>query len=162
MAPDTSRIGNLSAVTGGEPGSSLLGLGGVPPLDPQLVPPDFDRNNPPVPEPSGFRKFIQSSGVQDFGKGLGIAGDTGTRLRVCVNGRRIDTSLGELLQGSRVERMGGPSDQKFKLYEPVHESRCCVDLEMTDESPGSTWYYLRVVQQNGQMAWSSPVWVDRE
>ena len=37
-------------------------------------------------------------------------------------------------------------------------------LEWTDDSPlvGSTWYYVRVIQSDNQMAWSSPIWVDLE
>jgi hypothetical protein len=30
-----------------------------------------------------------------------------------------------------------------------------------DEGDGVTWYYVRAVQANGQMAWSSPIWVER-
>jgi hypothetical protein len=26
----------------------------------------------------------------------------------------------------------------------------------------SRWYYLRVIQQDGAMAWSSPIWIDYE
>jgi hypothetical protein len=34
--------------------------------------------------------------------------------------------------------------------------------EFTDETFDSgSWYYLRVVQANGEWAWSSPIWVDR-
>jgi hypothetical protein len=28
-----------------------------------------------------------------------------------------------------------------------------------DLEPGANWFYARVTQANGQMAWSSPVWV---
>jgi len=37
-------------------------------------------------------------------------------------------------------------------------------LEWTDDSPlaASTWYYVRVIQSDNQMAWSSPIWVDLE
>jgi hypothetical protein len=28
-----------------------------------------------------------------------------------------------------------------------------------DEGKTDTWYYLRVVQANGQYGWSSPIWV---
>ncbi len=27
-------------------------------------------------------------------------------------------------------------------------------------SPGHFWYYLRVLQEDGEMAWSSPIWVN--
>jgi hypothetical protein len=32
------------------------------------------------------------------------------------------------------------------------------DLE---PAPGVSYYYARLVQEDGQMAWSSPIWVDR-
>jgi hypothetical protein len=32
----------------------------------------------------------------------------------------------------------------------------------TEPSPGTHWYYARVVQKDGNMAWSSPVWVTVE
>jgi hypothetical protein len=28
--------------------------------------------------------------------------------------------------------------------------------------PGVHWYYLRVIQEDGQMAWTSPIWVERQ
>jgi len=33
---------------------------------------------------------------------------------------------------------------------------------LEDENPikGESWYYARIIQKDGQMAWSSPVWVD--
>jgi hypothetical protein len=30
-----------------------------------------------------------------------------------------------------------------------------------DSGPGESWYYVRVLQEDGQLAWSSPVWVKR-
>jgi hypothetical protein len=35
--------------------------------------------------------------------------------------------------------------------------------EYTDQSPapGESWYYVRVLQEDGQMAWSSPIWIAR-
>jgi hypothetical protein len=31
----------------------------------------------------------------------------------------------------------------------------------TNKGPGESWYYVRVLQEDGQMAWSSPIWVKR-
>ena len=28
-----------------------------------------------------------------------------------------------------------------------------------DKRTGADWYYVRVTQHNGHMAWSSPIWV---
>ncbi len=30
-----------------------------------------------------------------------------------------------------------------------------------DFTPGKHWYYVRVLQEDGQMAWSSPIWVEK-
>ncbi len=36
-------------------------------------------------------------------------------------------------------------------------------FEYTDKNatPGESWYYVRVLQEDGQLAWSSPIWVKR-
>jgi hypothetical protein len=36
------------------------------------------------------------------------------------------------------------------------------DFEFTDRDfrPEKTWYYVRVLQQDGQLAWSSPMWIE--
>jgi hypothetical protein len=36
-------------------------------------------------------------------------------------------------------------------------------FELTDREygPGESWYYVRVLQQDGQLAWSSPMWVKK-
>ncbi|MFN7920978.1 MAG: hypothetical protein U0Q16_12825 [Bryobacteraceae bacterium] len=37
------------------------------------------------------------------------------------------------------------------------------NLEFTDrdQKPGESWYYVRVMQGDGQIAWSSPVWITK-
>jgi hypothetical protein len=37
-----------------------------------------------------------------------------------------------------------------------------VDIEFVDTQadPGQHWYYTRIEQANGELAWSSPVWVE--
>ncbi|MFQ5929809.1 MAG: hypothetical protein ACE5MK_08915, partial [Acidobacteriota bacterium] len=30
----------------------------------------------------------------------------------------------------------------------------------TDFQPGQNYYYVRVLQQDGQLAWASPIWVE--
>ncbi len=39
-----------------------------------------------------------------------------------------------------------------------------VDLEYLDAEagPGDHWYYVRIEQANGELAWSSPIWVTYE
>lgn len=33
-------------------------------------------------------------------------------------------------------------------------------LHWADSVSAAAWYYLRVIQIDGEMAWSSPVWID--
>ncbi len=35
--------------------------------------------------------------------------------------------------------------------------------EYTDRNPpaGESWYYVRILQEDGQVAWSSPIWITR-
>jgi hypothetical protein len=35
-------------------------------------------------------------------------------------------------------------------------------VEDPEPPPGESWYYARVIQKDGAMAWSSPVWVTVE
>jgi hypothetical protein len=43
----------------------------------------------------------------------------------------------------------------------THSNFSQVEFEFTDEktAPGDNYYYVRVIQKNGQMAWGSPAWV---
>ncbi len=49
------------------------------------------------------------------------------------------------------------------LHRLVFHENYHTAFRWTDEDDGQAvnWYYVRVVQANGQMAWSSPIWVER-
>ncbi len=51
---------------------------------------------------------------------------------------------------------------KMKVHLAVPRAAYDVPYRFVEEQvpPGRHWYYLRVSQTNGQMAWSSPIWVD--
>jgi hypothetical protein len=36
-----------------------------------------------------------------------------------------------------------------------------VEFEYQDKSPGNAYYYVRVMQLDGNLAWSSPIWIQR-
>jgi hypothetical protein len=38
---------------------------------------------------------------------------------------------------------------------------CSFKVEDEDDGGSLNWYYVRVFQSNGEMAWSSPIWVER-
>jgi hypothetical protein len=51
---------------------------------------------------------------------------------------------------------------KTLLHRGVPDSGYRVPFAFVDHTPpGAHYYYLRVSQENGQMAWSSPVWISR-
>ncbi len=43
-------------------------------------------------------------------------------------------------------------------YEFVSAGACDVDWAIPNV-PGDSWYYVRVTRQDGEMAWSSPIWI---
>lgn len=50
---------------------------------------------------------------------------------------------------------------KMKIYRAIPYEGCHVKFSYTDRNPreGENYYYARVTQLNGQMAWSSPIWM---
>ena len=53
---------------------------------------------------------------------------------------------------------------KIKQHQAIPADGYTARLALVDEElpPGRSFYYARVSQLNGQYAWSSPIWVDRE
>ncbi|MBS0628159.1 MAG: DUF3604 domain-containing protein, partial [Verrucomicrobia bacterium] len=47
-------------------------------------------------------------------------------------------------------------DFTFDDAESIHK----VAFPAKEEIPAFVYYYLRIVQKNGHIAWSSPIWVD--
>ncbi len=93
---------------------------------------------------------------------LTVEGDGRTVFEGKFNDRVFRHSLSELMDGSRVELMGGEFDQKIKFHEPVPALQYRKTVKMSDrteKNTGRDFYYARVTQANGQMAWSSPIWI---
>lgn len=83
-------------------------------------------------------------------------------LELEVNGRRYAYPLAQLLVGSRREFLRGWHREAVLLCRAVPEARYTMAAEFEDDSERETdYYYLRVAQENGQWAWSSPIWVSR-
>ena len=90
-----------------------------------------------------------------------LVGGPGTRLRFDVNGRSFSYSLAQLLEGSRSETMRGWRSETVLVHRAVPESSFTLAGEFDDTAAtDADFYYLRVAQENGQWAWSSPIWVD--
>jgi len=73
----------------------------------------------------------------------------------------VEKKLSELLEANEIIFSGPFPDESILVHRPVPLARAESSFTLTDESAGDTvdWYYLRATQVNGQMAWSSPVWV---
>lgn len=116
---------------------------------------------------------------------LEVAGDESTRCRFAVDGHVLKCRVGELAEGARLvplidesrrrveeafglreEHLGNPdvyfhNARKVLLHRAVPEAgyRVRHTFEGLELDPGEGYVYARVTQRNGQMAWSSPVWV---
>jgi hypothetical protein len=88
-------------------------------------------------------------------------------------GQQVELSLGELASGKA--RVGGDSPLGAWTISCKESFDAAVDLskglgvreltkEWTDDAlpAGTTWYYARLIQVDGEMAWSSPIWVTRK
>lgn len=75
--------------------------------------------------------------------------------------RVIERTLGELAEASVTEFTGPFTAESVQIERLVLPESYEAALEIEDEGSGAAgdWYYVRVTQANGQMAWSSPVWV---
>ena len=117
-----------------------------------------------------------------------IEGTGETELGLKVEGLEMKFSAKDLLTGShlipltqeskeRILRSFGLSEEdvvnpdtyyhnarKVKIHEAIPESgyRIAHTFKNLKLAPGRNSFYLRVSQLNGQLAWSSPIWVDAE
>jgi len=75
----------------------------------------------------------------------------------------IRTTLAGLVENDLVEFTGGFTSESLILGRLIAPSEYATRVRWTDrqskESGSGDWYYVRVTQHNGQMAWSSPIWV---
>jgi hypothetical protein len=75
----------------------------------------------------------------------------------------IATTLAELAGSSKIEPLGPLAGGWAVLHRLVLPGEYGVQAEYLDhaaQATGPDYYYLRVTQANGQMAWTSPVWVE--
>jgi len=78
--------------------------------------------------------------------------------------RHIDLSLERLATSSHIEFTGEFPCESLLVHRLAPEELYQACFEFDDEPSGvraEDFYYVRVIQANGQMAWSSPIWVGR-
>ena len=108
------------------------------------------------------RNFHSQYGAQRGGVELTLLGPWGATVRVVTGPASGETTLGELEESGRVELGRGEAGSLglqratgglLSLGRPQLTMSC--ELAVTRPS----WYYVRVTLEDGEMAWSSPVWI---
>jgi hypothetical protein len=72
----------------------------------------------------------------------------------------LSLKLGDLARSSVIEFTGDFPCESIVVHRLVPEPMCKARYSCADEGGDSgDYYYARVTQANGHMAWSSPIWV---
>ncbi|MCI0381965.1 MAG: DUF3604 domain-containing protein [Chlamydiae bacterium] len=65
-----------------------------------------------------------------------------------------------LIRGGQIFHRFYPKALNFDFTLDDGEILSKIALNSSDDKPPFTYYYMRVLQQDGHLAWSSPIWVD--
>ena len=92
-----------------------------------------------------------------------LNGSLQTRLKIKMKQPKemsVIKSLSELNETSYAAFTGPFTAESMLIHRPVFEDHYKSHFEFTDEihTDKLTWYYARVIQKNGSLAWSSPIW----
>ncbi|MCK5369944.1 MAG: hypothetical protein KAQ62_15395, partial [Cyclobacteriaceae bacterium] len=99
---------------------------------------------------------------------LSISGSPKTKVTLNLqkpNEMTVSKSLGELTQNNAVFFTGEFPAESFVFHPIVFSDHYSTQFKFTDTAESKeavNWYYVRVIQRNGQLAWSSPIWVEKE
>ena len=82
-------------------------------------------------------------------------------LKFSINGTTCRYLLSDLLVGSRSEFIRGWRSEAMLVHRAVPAGQLQTEVAFEDAGPEreTDFYYVRVAQENGQWAWSSPIWV---
>ena len=97
---------------------------------------------------------------------LRMRGGADTKLTITLDAptrQTLSLTLGELAESSEVLYTGEFPRESSLLNRLVFSEHYETSFQISDTGNGSQadCYYVRVVQSNGQHAWSSPIWVER-
>jgi len=98
---------------------------------------------------------------------LKLRGTPSTKLTFALDAPRkcsLSQSLGQLAESSEPLFTGEFPHESALIDRLVFEENYKTSFAFEDAgTPGEVnWYYARVAQANGQMAWSSPIWVEKQ
>ena len=111
------------------------------------------------------KSFGEPYGAQRGGIELTLAGPPEAVVTVSMPGRHLEVTLGDLATdltaGSVRELPGSPGTCRIQpgIGGLSSLGTSALDLTWTDHSDATAFYYVRVFQIDGEMAWSSPLWV---
>ena len=74
----------------------------------------------------------------------------------------VRARLGDLVDDNVVTFTGAFTSESYIIQPLVGPDAYSATIRFNDRRPadrGTDWYYVRVTEQNGQLAWSSPIWV---
>ncbi|MFP4510866.1 MAG: DUF3604 domain-containing protein [Spirochaetaceae bacterium] len=91
---------------------------------------------------------------------LEIEGDAASSVNIRADGQQWSYALGTLLDEAQVIYTEGFVSPAIRVHEFIPEREYTASFSCTDTATETEdWYYVRVIQENGQCAWSSPVWM---
>ena len=88
--------------------------------------------------------------------------------------KKFKIKLSELLENDHAEKFIVPSlkgafafskmGSTIKVHRIIPETKVKTQFTINDDRPGDKvdCYYIRVHERNGQLAWSSPIWVEKQ
>lgn len=79
------------------------------------------------------------------------------RVRLNLNGKRGSYALAELLGSTQADFIRGWLSEAVQIHRAVPIEACNLQHTFKDATADPAYYYARVVQYNGQLAWSSPI-----
>jgi hypothetical protein len=96
---------------------------------------------------------------------LEIKGSPETKLAVALTqptNMAFTKSLKQLAESSHVEFTGPFTSESLLLHRVVFAENYQTEFDLGDRrtTKEADWYYVRVVQSNGSLAWSSPIWIE--
>jgi hypothetical protein len=108
--------------------------------------------------------------VDDFSQksvALKARGTPQTRINVSIEmpGRpTLTQTFAQLAESNEMLFTGDFPKESAMLHRPVFQENYKTSFTVHDEDDGTevNWYYVRVVQANDQLAWSSPIWVEKQ
>lgn len=68
--------------------------------------------------------------------------------------------LVELVRNGKVMKQFSPKENSFEFVLDDMEPLSSIAVDAKDKKPPFVFYYLRVTQEDGHQAWSSPIWID--